>query len=172
MAAIIIGILLGSLILIGIFWNIVQSKRKSSDSGSDHSDSETDSMDLDLENTDLESRVGSIRGPSRAGSRVSTVRSGTIRSSTRSHLRSPRRFSLTLSEQDISGGPRRWSEATNCTPQIFQDYNLSLDTAKHHTADASPLPKSSPQNGTGQERSCKSYIVPYSRPASPPQLPT
>jgi len=174
MGAIIIGILLGSLILVGIFWNIVQSKRKSSDSGSDHSDSETDSMDLDLENTDLESRVGSIRGPSRAGSRVSPVRSGTIRSSTRSHLRSPRRFSLTLSEPDISGGPRRWSEATNCTPQLFQDYNLSPETAKHHTVDASapPLPKSSPQTGSGQDKSRKNYIVPYSRPASPPQLPT
>jgi len=190
MGAIIIGILLGTLILIGIFWNIVQSRRKRSDPGSDHSDSETDSMDLDLENTDLESRVGSMRSPSRAGSRVSTVRSGTIRSSTRSHLRSPRRFSLTLSEPDISGGPRRWSEATNCTPKLFQDYNLTLGGAKQKTlavppsyhlgtdssentgeeASAPPLQESS--SPTGQHRSCKSQKLPYSRPASPPQLPT
>ena len=190
MGAIIIGILLGTLILIGVFWNIVQSRRKRSDSGSDHSDSETDSMDLDLENTDLESRVGSMRSPSRAGSRVSTVRSGTIRSSTRSHLRSPRRFSLTLSEPDISGGPRRWSEAANCTPKLFQDYNLTLGGGKQKTvavppsyylgtdssentgeeASAPPLQESS--SPTGQHRSCKSQKLPYPRPASPPQLPT
>ena len=169
MGAVIIGILLGTLILVGIFWNIVQSRRKSSDSGSDHSDSETDSMDLDLENTDLESRVGSIRGPSRAGSRVSTVRSGTIRSSTTSYLRSPRRFSLTLSEPDINGGPRRWSEATNCQPQLFQDYNISQEVANHKTADASAPTVPESLLKTGQ---IKSYIVPYSRPASPPQLPT
>merc|ERR1712080_609279 len=81
---------------IGILWNIIEKsrKKKSSESDSEHGDSETDSMDLDLENTDLESRVGGSihRPPSRAASRVSTIRSSTMR------VRSPRRFSFTPSE--------------------------------------------------------------------------
>lgn len=102
--AMVVGGLLGSLVLVGMLWNLVKKGRnKSADSDSDHSDSDTDSMDLDLENTDLESRVGSMRAPSRAGSRVSTIRSSTIRSSARSRLRSPRRFSLTLSEPSEDG---------------------------------------------------------------------
>jgi len=104
MGAIIIGSLLGVLILVGILWNIIDRgrKRKTTDGDSDsHSDSETDSMDLDLENTDLESRVGSIRPPSRATSRGSTVRGSTL-STVRGNtlrVRSPvRRFSFTPSE--------------------------------------------------------------------------
>ena len=72
----------------------------------------------------------------------------------------------TLMDQNIGEKPK--------DIQIFQDYNLCPETAKHHTADASapPFPKSSPQTGSGQDKSRKNYIVPYSRPASPPQLPT
>lgn len=66
-AGIVIGILLGSLILVGGLWNIgltLRRKREDSDS-----DSDNDSMDLDLSNTDLESRMGtSSRPPSRARS--------------------------------------------------------------------------------------------------------
>lgn len=93
MGGIIVGILLGLLILVGGCWNVLKrSRRKSSSDGdSDQSDSDTDSMDLDLENTDLESRVGSIRPSSRAGSRVSTMRT------TRSRRLSPRGFSPTPS---------------------------------------------------------------------------
>lgn len=107
LGAIVVGILLGSLVLVGAVWNIIQRNRrkKSTDTDSEHSsDSDTDSMELDLENTDLESRVGSLRPPSRAGSRVSTVRSchtlgraGRVRSP-------PRRFSLT-SEPEL---PPEW----------------------------------------------------------------
>jgi hypothetical protein len=108
MGAIVVAILLGSLILVGAVWNIIQKNRrkKSPDTDSEHSsDSDTDSMELDLENTDLESRVGSLRPPSRAGSRVSTVRScQTLGRASR--LRSPpRRFSLT-SEPEL---PSEWA---------------------------------------------------------------
>jgi len=100
LGAIVIGILFAALILVGVLWNLIQRfRKKKADTDSVNSDSETDSMDLDLENTDLESRVGSIRPASRTGSRVSTTRSNTIRNGTvRSRVRSPRRFSLTPTE--------------------------------------------------------------------------
>lgn len=104
MGGIVIGIIFAALILVGICWNLIQKSRrkKTADTDSVNSDSETDSMDLDLENTDLESRVGSIRPSSRAPSRVSTIKNGTVRS----RVRSPRRFSLTPSEPpDQSHGP-------------------------------------------------------------------
>lgn len=102
LGAFVVGGLLAALIVIGVLWNICQNnnRKKTGDSESVTSDSDTDSMDLDLENTDLESRVGSIRPFSRTESRVSTIRSSTLRhgGTVRSRLRSPRRFSFTPSE--------------------------------------------------------------------------
>jgi len=115
MGGITVGILLAVLILVGVFWNILQKRRrKTADTDSVNSDSETDSMDLDLENTDLESRVGSIRAPSR----VSTIRGSTIRSGHgRTRLKSPRRFSLTPSEPPDSPTPSTASATVGCMSQ-------------------------------------------------------
>lgn len=72
MAGIIIGSLLGVLILVGGGWNLLKLRRQrkgeagESESSGDSSDS--DSMELDLANTDLESRLGDTRPPSRARS--------------------------------------------------------------------------------------------------------
>lgn len=113
LGAIVVGILLGVLVIVGIVWNIIQSSRRKKaggESDSESSDSDTDSLELELENTDLESRVGSIRRPhSRAASRVSTLRSQTLRGS---RVKSPRRFSLTLSEPSESGFWSRWGETS------------------------------------------------------------
>jgi len=153
--AMVVGGLLGSLVLVGMLWNLVKKGRnKSADSDSDHSDSDTDSMDLDLENTDLESRVGSMRAPSRAGSRVSTIRSSTIRSSARSRLRSPRRFSLTLSEPSEDGEeelqrPVQYIRQYIPQAKLQREERDNLKTRHSHDSTTPPLPScplpSSPQ---------------------------
>ena len=90
MAGIIIGSLLGLLILVGGGWNLlklrrqvrcllfiqyiatimrgVQRKGEGGESESSGDSSDSDSMELDLANTDLESRLGDTRPPSRARS--------------------------------------------------------------------------------------------------------
>ena len=71
LVGIVIASLLGALIVVGGLWNLIQINRKNkAEEESDESEtSDTDSMELDLQNTDLESRVGTISRPrSRAAS--------------------------------------------------------------------------------------------------------
>ena len=69
LVGIVIASLLGALIVVGGLWNIFQNRRrnKAGEESEESEASDTDSMDLDLQNTDLESRVGTI---SRARSRA------------------------------------------------------------------------------------------------------
>ena len=77
MVGIVIASLLGVLITVGALWNLIKTKRRKKEGEqSDESEaSDTDSMDLDLQNTDLESRLGNSRPPSRARSYRSRRRS-------------------------------------------------------------------------------------------------
>ena len=77
LVGIVIASLLAVLIIIGAVWNLIKLKRKNKDGEqSDESEtSDTDSMELDLQNTDLESRLGASRPPSRSRSYRSRRRS-------------------------------------------------------------------------------------------------
>ena len=69
LVGIVIASLLGALVIVGGLWNLIQNKRrnKAGEESEESEASDTDSMELDLQNTDLESRVGTI---SRARSRA------------------------------------------------------------------------------------------------------
>ena len=79
MVGIVIASLLAVLIAVGALWNLFKTNRRKKEGEGEQSEeseaSDSDSMELDLQNTDLESRLGNSRPPSRARSYRSRRRS-------------------------------------------------------------------------------------------------